>query len=259
MKILTFLFATSVGKKVVMAATGLVLIGFVIGHLIGNLQIFLPPEKINAYAHFLQSLGGGLWAIRIFLLGCLVLHVWVAVQLTLENRRARPEGYRDQNMIRASYSSRTMRYSGFIVLLFLIYHLLHLTFLTVNPEYRNMKASIPGVDHLVPDVHAMMVAGFSNVWISLFYIVSVGLLSWHLSHGITSMFQSVGLRTRTWGIGLDKASVAISVVYFLGNVSIPAAVLAGVVDSSNPALVASLCIEALPSASDGIAATASAP
>jgi len=249
MKFLTFLFATSVGKKVVMAATGLVLFGFVVGHLIGNLQIFLPPERINAYAHFLKSLGGGLWAIRAFLLLCLVLHVWVSVQLTLENRRARPAGYRDPNMIRASYASRTMRVSGFIALFFLIYHLLHFTFLTVKPEYREMKASIPGVDHLVPDVHAMMVAGFSNVWISLFYVVSVGLLSWHLSHGVSSMFQSVGLRTGAWSGFLDKASLAIALLYFIGNAAIPAAVLAGLVESPNPVLAAAApAQEAAPSA-----------
>jgi len=142
-----------------------------------------------------------------------------------------------------------MRVSGFIALFFLIYHLLHFTFLTVKPEYREMKASIPGVDHLVPDVHAMMVAGFSNVWISLFYVVSVGLLSWHLSHGVSSMFQSVGLRTGAWSGFLDKASLAIALLYFIGNAAIPAAVLAGLVESPNPVLAAAApAQEAAPSA-----------
>src|SRR5664279_5182417 len=93
MTLLGSLFHSSIGKKFLMAFTGLVLFGFVTGHLLGNLQIFLPPEKINAYGHMLESLGAGLWLVRLFLLACLIIHVWVAIQLTLENRAARPAGY----------------------------------------------------------------------------------------------------------------------------------------------------------------------
>ena len=129
MKILHVLFKSSIGKKVTMAVTGFILFGFVIGHLTGNLQIFAHPDKINAYAHFLEALGPGLWLIRLFLLATLVIHVWLAAQLTLENKKAaRPEGYQNQITMRATMASRYMRVSGVIVFVFIIYHLLHLPF-----------------------------------------------------------------------------------------------------------------------------------
>lgn len=220
MNLLSALFGTSIGKKVIMAVTGVVLIGFVIGHLVGNLQIFGPPEKINHYAHFLQGLGGGLWAIRGFLLLMLVLHVWSAVVLTLENRSARPTGYQANNTIQASYASRTMRWSGFIVLAFLLFHLAHFTLRVTHPEYNTWMTELHD-GTVVRDVYRMMVEGFSVWWVSAFYILSIGLLSLHLSHGLSSLFQSLGLRTETWGGFLDKLSVLFAWVYFLGNAAIP--------------------------------------
>ncbi|MEM9158296.1 MAG: succinate dehydrogenase cytochrome b subunit [Verrucomicrobiota bacterium] len=242
MNILQILFQTSLGKKYVMAVTGLILVGFIIGHLVGNLQIFFPPDNINAYAHFLQGLGGALWLVRFALLAALILHVYVSIRLVLENKAARGgSGYADQKTLKASYASRTMKYSGPIVFFFILYHLLHFTvrgdFLGATVPETTLADGTP-----VHDIHSMMVIAFQDVWVSLAYIFSIGLLSVHLSHGLSSMFQSLGLRTRTWSSVLQKAAVVVSVLYFLGNLAIPAAVMAGAVKVQNPdAIVASAC------------------
>lgn len=220
MNLLTALFGTSIGKKVVMAITGVVLIGFVIGHLVGNMQIFAPPEKINHYAHLLESLGNGLWVIRGILLLTVVLHIWAAVVLTLENRSARPSRYEANHTIQASYASRTMRWSGFIVLAFLLFHLAHFTARVTHPEYNDLMAPLAD-GTLVRDVYSMMVIGFADPFITGFYILSIGLLSMHLSHGLSSLFQSLGLRTEAWGGFLDKLALVFAWAYFLGNASIP--------------------------------------
>lgn len=224
MNLLGSLFTSSVGRKFLMAATGLVLFGFVTGHLVGNLQIFLPPEKINAYGHFLESLGAGLWLIRLFLLACVVLHIWLAIQLTLENRAARPESYAAEKVNRATLASRVMARTGLVVLAFLIYHLWHFTIRGGNPEWS--EPTFPLADGtLVRDVHAMMVEGFGHVGVSFFYILSVGLLSYHLVHGITSMFQSLGLRNETWTRCLERFALVYCWGYFLLNALIPLSVL----------------------------------
>ena len=222
------LFRSSLGKKYVMAVSGVILLLFVIGHLIGNLQIFAHPDVINAYAHFLQNLGPGLWAVRLILLATVVAHIWSAVDLTIENRRARPESYEVKDTIQASYASRTMRISGFIVLAFILFHLAHFTLQVVNPEYQDLYTELAD-GTVVHDVHTMMVAGFQNVWISVFYIVAIGLLSVHLRHGIASMLQSVGWRNRKIAGPLEKVSIGLSILYFAGNAAIPLAVMAGFV------------------------------
>jgi len=249
MNIVEVFFKSSIGKKVVMALTGVVLVGFVIGHLIGNLQIFLPAESINTYAHLLRELGVGLWLIRAFLLLCLVLHVWMAILLVIENKKARPEGYEQQKTLRASYASRAMKVTGPIVLLFLIYHLLHFTFQTTPGDIYFQTTLSDGTE--VMDVHTMMVLGFQSWWVSGFYILSVGLLSWHMRHGIYSLFQSLGIRTRRYANLLEKAVIVFCVIYFLGNLAIPAAVLAGAVEIQNAEVAAALaahcdaCAEAI--------------
>lgn len=235
MNILHALFKTSIGKKLVMALTGIVLVGFVIGHLVGNLQIFSPPEKINAYAHFLQSLGPALWAIRAFLLLTVCLHIWAAVALVMENKAARGgKGYANQKTLRASYASRTMRYSGVIVLAFIVYHIMHFTTKNTHGEAFYPTTILHGEE--VPDVHSMMVLGFQQPAVAVFYLIAIALLSWHLSHGIASMFQSLGLRTRPWGGCLNKVAVVLSILYFLGNAAIVGSVLAGKVKIQNPEL-----------------------
>ena len=228
MNLLGSLFHSSIGKKLLMAVTGLVLLGFVAGHLVGNLQIFLPAQKINAYAHFLENLGAALWLIRLFLLTCLLVHVWVAIQLTLENRAARPAGYGVEHVNRATLASRLMARTGLVVLAFVLYHLADFTLRLQHPEWGEHTFRLAD-GTMVRDVHAMMVAGFSRAGVSAFYVLAVGLLSYHLSHGIVSMVQTLGLKNEKWTAGLERGAAVFCWLYFLGNAAIPLAILAGVV------------------------------
>lgn len=225
-----------------MAVTGLVLIGFVIGHLVGNLQVFEDPDRINGYAHFLQSLGPVLWAVRLFLLACVSLHVWAATTLALEDKRARgDEPYAVNRWIRAAFASRYMRSTGYIVLAFILYHIAHFTIGIAQPG--TFKANIPhytmhGDYHVlgvtvvrggteVLDVRSMVIRGFANPIVALFYIVAVGLLSLHLLHGAESLFQTLGLRNRRWERFLQVVVAAGCAAYFLGNLAIPGAAVVG--------------------------------
>jgi len=235
------LFRSTIGRKFLMALTGLILIGFVIGHLVGNLQVFSGPDRINGYAHFLQSLGPMLWAARIGLLVAVAIHVWAATVLTIENHAARDVPYGVKHTIRATLASRTMRFSGYVVLAFILYHLAHFTvgvaqhdsFKTVLPqytmtaEYHVMGFPVVSPGTSVPDVYSMMILGFRSVIVSLFYIVAVGLLSVHLLHGTDSMFQTLGWRRSRWSGILRKICIAFAALYFLGNMVIPGAVLLG--------------------------------
>jgi succinate dehydrogenase / fumarate reductase, cytochrome b subunit len=235
------IFRTSIGKKFVMAVTGAVLIGFVTGHLVGNLQIFAAPDKINGYAHFLQSLGPALWVVRIRLLACAALHIGIAVQLTLENMQARPERYEFNHTIRATLSSRTMRWTGAVVLAFIAYHLAQFTlgwaqhgsFKTALPEYTMTSDfhlfgfPIVAKGQVVHDVYSMVFLGFANPIVSIFYIIAVGLLSFHLLHGAESMFQTFGWKSGAWAGVLRKVVVLYCLLYFLGNLAIPGAIVSG--------------------------------
>ncbi len=227
-----------------MALTGLVLVGFVTGHLVGNLQIFAHPDKINGYAHFLQSLGPVLWVVRLFLLACVGIHIWAAVALAIENRAARgPESYGVNKWLQAAFASRYMKQTGLVVLAFLIYHLAHFTvgaaqtehFKTALPEY-----TMAGEFHLlgfpvvasgqrVHDVYSMVYLGFASPVVSIFYIVAIGLLTLHLLHGMDSMFQTAGFRNHRWSAGLRRVVALFCLAYFLGNLAIPGAILAGIV------------------------------
>lgn len=235
------LFRSTIGRKFLMAVTGLILIGFVIGHLVGNLQVFSEPDKLNGYAHFLQSLGPLLWVARIGLLVAVAIHVWAATVLTLENHAARDVAYNAKHTIRATLASRTMRWTGYVVLAFIVYHIAHFTigaagadtFKTALPEYTMASeyhiAGFPVVaaGTVVHDVHSMVIFGFQNVAVSIFYIIAVGLLSFHLVHGTDSMFQTFGWRSSRWSPALRKVCVAFALLYFLGNLAIPGAVLIG--------------------------------
>jgi len=234
-KVVTNIFGSSLGKKYVMAISGAVLFLFLIGHLAGNLQIFLGPDVINRYGHLLQSNPELIWPARLFLLLMLVLHVWSAARLTIENRAARPMRYAQYTPLAASYASRTMMMSGLIVFTFIIYHLLHYTVrvkainLTgqdfAGPEFQTpIKGLIGEHQH---DVYRMMIVGFSNFWVSAFYILGMALLSLHLSHGISAMFQSLGWKNRVYGPFLDRAARVVAILIFLGYVSIPVAILLG--------------------------------
>lgn len=224
----TNLFTSSIGKKFIMAATGLLLFGFVVAHLAGNLQVFLGPEAINRYGNFLQSNIEILWPARIGLLVIIALHIWAAIELTMENRAARPKPYAHYEVMTASYASRTMIWSGFIVLAFIIYHLLHFTVevQAINFTGKNF-ASFEDASHY-HDVYLMLVVGFQKLGVVLFYIFSMALLCLHLSHGLSAMFQSLGWKSPAYAPSLEKAAKVVSWLIFLGYISIPLAIYMGV-------------------------------
>jgi succinate dehydrogenase / fumarate reductase cytochrome b subunit len=227
MKTIKAIFRSSLGKKYLMALTGFFLFLFVIGHLVGNLQIFLGPEAINRYGHFLQSNIELLWPVRVILLAFLVVHIWAASKLSVENKAARPVGYTVYQPKGSTYASRTMLMSGIIAFVFIIYHLLHYT---AQVKYINLT----GQDFTTffdaekrHDIFKMMVVGFSNGWVSAFYALGVGLLSLHLSHGASSMFQSIGWKNDAYRPFLDKAARVVALLIFVGYLSIPVAIWCG--------------------------------
>jgi succinate dehydrogenase / fumarate reductase cytochrome b subunit len=175
MNLIPNIFGTSLGKKYVMAITGLVMFLFVIGHLAGNLQIFLGPESINRYGHFLQTNPELIWPARIILLLMLVLHIWAAIKVSAENKAARPVGYVAYQPVGSSYASRTMLMSGLII----------------------------------------------------FYILGMALLCLHLSHGVSSMFQSIGWKNKAYGPLLDQLARVVAILIFIGYSSIPISILLG--------------------------------
>ncbi len=225
-----------------MAATGLVLIAFVIGHLVGNLQVFEDPDRINGYAHFLRSLGPVLWAVRIVLIACAVVHIWAGTVLAIEDRRARgDEPYAVKTWIQATVSSRYMRWTGFVVLAFILYHLAQFTVGAAQPatfkenlphytmkgDYHVLGLAVVKAGTDVLDVRSMVILGFRRRVVALFYIVAVGLLSLHLLHGADSLFQTLGWRSSRWERGLRAVVALFCAAYFLGNLSIPGAAILG--------------------------------
>jgi len=216
---------SSVGRKMIVGATGVILILFVIGHLLGNLQVFLGPEWINAYSQHLRDLGPFLWLIRAVLLASVLLHIYFTLLLAIENRHARPEAYRDRNYVKASWASRHMVVSGLVVLAFIIFHLLHFTARKFNPQFQLLK-----LDQLNRyDVYSMMVYGFHNVYASAFYIVGLFLLTLHLTHGSSSFFQSLGLTNQKLTPRLAIGGRIFAWLLFIGYASIPIAVLLGLI------------------------------
>jgi succinate dehydrogenase / fumarate reductase cytochrome b subunit len=237
------LFRSSIGRKFLMAVTGLILVGFVIGHLAGNLQIFEDPDHLNGYAAFLHQLGPLLWVARIVLLASVAVHIWAATVLALENRRAR-EGNGPgtaKQWIQATLASRLVRWTGYIVLAFVLYHLAQFTLgvagsaqfkenlprYTMAADFRIAGFPVVRAGEKVLDVHSMVILGFQNPVVALFYIVAVGLLSLHLLHGVDSFFQTVGWRSAKWSGVLRTVTRAFCLAYFLGNLVIPGSVLLG--------------------------------
>jgi succinate dehydrogenase / fumarate reductase cytochrome b subunit len=227
MKIISNIFVSSLGKKFIMAVTGFVLLLFVIGHLAGNLQVFLGAEAINRYGHFLQSNPELIWPARVVLLAMLLLHIWSAAQLSIENSAARPVAYSQYEPVGSSYASRSMLMSGIIIFVFVVYHLLHFT---VQVQYLNLTGQ-SFVSFLDPekqhDIFKMLVVGFNNGWVSGFYIFGMALLCLHLSHATSSMFQSLGWKNEAYRPFLDNAARVGAVLIFLGYTSIPVAILLG--------------------------------
>ncbi len=219
------LWGTMVGKKVVMAVTGLALVGFVVAHMLGNLKVFLGAEAIDAYAEFLRTVGEPLlpyslllWTVRIVLSVCVAFHVTAAVQLTRMNRAARPQGYETKRSIATTYAARTMLWSGVILALFVVFHLLHLTAGAVG--FR------PGVFRPMAVYHNV-IAAFSVWYVSLFYVLAMACLCLHLDHGTWSMFQTLGWNNARTTRALRALSRVLALAVFTGFVSVPVAVLAG--------------------------------
>ena len=207
------------GKKAVMAVSGLVLFGFVIGHMIGNLQAFEGADKLNAYGHFLHGVPEILYAVRVGLLVAVCLHIWAAVGLALKNNSARPVSYAAKKNIHSSYASRTMYWSGPILLAFIIFHLLHLTAGVIQP----------GEGFVEGDVYHNVVTGFSVWYVSAWYIFSMILLGFHLRHGVWSMTQSLGFDQPQYTSLLKTVALVFATVVTAGFIAIPLGVLTRII------------------------------
>ena len=215
-------YEAPIGKKAVMAITGVMLVGYVFAHLLGNLQIYsADAEQINRYAAFLHNPqnAAALWAARSVLLLAVALHIVASVQLWLQNRAARPVGYVKKADLPTSYAARTMIWSGPIVGAFVIFHVLHLTAGAVLP-LRELGTNMP-------DVRSNVITGFSNPWIAGFYILAMILLCLHLYHGMWSMFQSLGISHPRYTPIVKRAATVLAILVAVGNCSIPIAVLTG--------------------------------
>ncbi|HYZ83019.1 MAG TPA: succinate dehydrogenase cytochrome b subunit [Bryobacteraceae bacterium] len=210
-------YQATIGKKVVMAVTGIILFGFVLAHMLGNLQIYLGREVLDHYAVSLRQVPALLWGARAVLLLAVVLHIWTAIQLAALKKAARPVGYVKKDSIISSYAARTMYWSGPILAAFIVYHLLQFTFGKLTPEF----------EHLKP--YENVVAAFSNPLISLVYIVAMVFLCLHLYHGLWSMFQSLGANHPKYSPLLRRFAAIFSILILLGNISIPISVMLGVV------------------------------
>jgi succinate dehydrogenase / fumarate reductase cytochrome b subunit len=213
-------FLTStVGRKLVMAVTGIVLVGFVCGHMIGNLQVYLGAEAMNHYAEFLRALlhGAGIWIVRAVLLASVGLHLWAGITLALEARAARPVAYKAWTATDSTLSSRTMVWTGLMVVAFLVYHLLHLTLGSAHPDF------VPG------DAYHNFVAGFQVPAVAAVYMVANVLLGLHLFHGTWSLFRTLGVSHPRYVLLARRFASIVAVVVTVGNLSFPVAVLTGLV------------------------------
>lgn len=218
-------YDTAVGKKAAMATTGIILFAFVVLHMLGNFKLYQGPEKMNAYAEWLRGIGTPalphaalLWIARLVLLAAVAVHTVAAIQLTIRNNKARPSQYVRYRSVSSNYAARTMRWSGVIILLFIIYHLMHFTWGTVHAEFQ------PG------NVYHNVVVGFQNVWVSAVYIAAQLALGFHLYHGTWSLFQSLGWSHSAFNHWRRYFAIASALMITLGNVSFPIAVLTGVVN-----------------------------
>lgn len=204
-----------VGKKIVMAVTGVILFLFVVGHLLGNLQIFDGPERLNAYSAFLKKLGEILWAIRAILLISLILHVIASIQVSVASLKARPVGYEDKKRIETSFAARTMIWSGPLIFFYVVYHLMMFTFLTTGPGYSET------------DVYRNEVLAFQVPAITAVYILAMLFLGLHLYHGAWSMLHTLGASSPRYRVLRRTVAPIVAILITAGYIAIPVAVLAG--------------------------------
>lgn len=219
------LWGSTVGKKIAMAVSGVILIGFVVGHMIGNLKVYQGAEAFNHYAEGLRTFGDPffgpmqvLWIVRIVLLAALLVHITAAAQLVMRKRAARAVGYtKYDNDLVFSFASRTMIWGGVIILFFVIYHIMHLTVGSAHPDF------VHG------DAYHNFVIGFSSVPVSLAYIAAMIPLGFHMYHGFWSMLQSLGVNNPRYNHVRRPIAAALAILVVVGNISFPVAVLAGIV------------------------------
>ena len=216
-------YRSTVGKKVLMAVTGFILLGFVIVHMIGNLKAFLGAEYFNTYAEELRALGApffgheqALWVFRIVLLGAVLIHAFFGIQLWLLSRRARPVGYQKTPHLETTPASRTMRWGGLLIGAYVVYHLMHLTIGNANPDF------IPG------DAYHNLVVGFESLLAAGAYVAAVLILSLHLFHGTWSGLQTLGLNHPKYNAWRRGLAAVLAIVLFVGFAAVPVAVQLGV-------------------------------
>lgn len=223
----------SILKKSVMSITGIALVGFVILHLLGNLQFFAGPEAINAYAHTMQTLPAPIkWGGRLTLLAIVLVHIVIALKVVSENRLARPESYAESRHQRATAGSRTMPLTGLLLIAFITFHLLHFTVRSFG-DYNGLygggwtlqEGALAGTK--VMDVYAMMIAGFKVPLVSISYLIAMALLCLHLMHGVQSLFQTLGLMSRQWRGRAQVVSMVLAVAIFVGYAAIPFSIIGG--------------------------------
>ena len=219
------LLSDSIGRKVVMAITGLLMVLFVVGHLLGNLSIFAGANGINTYAEKLHGLPAVVWATRVVMLAAVLFHLVLSIQITLENRAANPTRYAVDRRLRVTFASKNMIWTGLLLGAFIIFHLFHFT-----------VRSVPGMEIVQVqdalgrfDVFAMVAAGFGKVATAVVYVVAMLMLYFHLSHGIQSTFQSLGLNNPKTMPGFVKFGGVLSVIFLLGYGAIPVAILFGLI------------------------------
>lgn len=221
------LYRSTIGKKAIMAVTGLVLVGFVIGHMAGNLQVFLGATKMNAYASFLKSLGELLWLARIGLFVALVLHVLMAWQLTRQKQNARPVEYQSRAPQVSTVASRTMRWGGVLLLVFIVFHILHFTTGTVFPSASTPDAMYPVWS--ATDVYGNIISAFRTPWVVAAYVVAMLFLMLHLFHGAWSSVRTLGLARSSNHPLHRRVATVIALAVWLGFSVIPVAVFLGVI------------------------------
>lgn len=220
------LYRTSVGQKMLMAVSGLVLVGFVLSHMVGNLKIFLGRTELDTYAQGLRTLGEPifpegslLWALRTLVFAAFVTHIGCAIQLSIRSRRARQIRYQKTDHVAADLPAVTMRWGGLFLALFVVFHLANFTWGTIHPGYTYVRGQ----------VYNNVVGTFKQWWMTLIYLVMMGALGLHLFHGTWSMFQTLGFNNRRWNATVRRVTAALAIIIVLGFISVPIAVYAGAV------------------------------
>ena len=216
------LLTSTVGRKILMAVTGMLLVGFVTVHLLGNMSVFAGAEAINIYAEKLHSLGPIVWIFRLVMLVLFVVHITFGIQLTMENSSASPEAYAIKKRLKTTFSAETMIYTGLIILAFLLYHLLHFT---VQVVYTDAVATLLPLVNGRPNVFAMVGNSFNSAFVSIAYIIAMAALLLHLSHGLQSFVQTLGFNN---GPSQDKVAAIgklVAIFYGLAYIAIPLAFL----------------------------------